>query len=70
LAATLPAESNVSPLSVCQPFSNKMIDPPLERMENVATEAAFRQRDPLARDELAVEPGSTNRRILSFDMEI
>ena len=47
-----------------------MIDPRPERLANVATEADFRQRDPLARDELAVEPGSTNRRDLSFDREI
>src|SRR6516165_10110845 len=47
-----------------------MIDPRLERLANLVTEAGFRQRDPLARDELAVEPGSTNRRDLSFDREI
>src|SRR5215469_4694929 len=47
-----------------------MIDPRLERLANVATEAGFRQRDPLTRDELAVKPGSTNRRDLSFDREI
>src|SRR5215470_12499907 len=47
-----------------------MIDPRLERLANVATEADFRQRGPLTRDELAVEPGSTNRRDLSFDREI
>ena len=53
-----------------QSFRNKMIYPPLERLANVATEAGFRQRDPLARDELAVEPGRTNRRGLSFDRKI
>jgi hypothetical protein len=47
-----------------------MIDPRLERLANLVTEAGFRQRDPLARDELAVEPGSTNRCDLSFDREI
>jgi hypothetical protein len=57
-------------LSVCQPFRNKIIDPRLERLANVATEADFRQRDLLARDELAVERGSTNRCDLSFDREI
>jgi hypothetical protein len=66
----LAAEDNALSLSVCQPFRNKMIDPRLERLANVATEAGFRQRDPLARDELAVEPGSTNRRDLTFDREI
>src|SRR5262249_41521217 len=66
----LPAENNALPLTPCQPFSNKMIDPRLERLANVATEAGFRQRDPLAREELAVEPGRTNRRDLSLDREI
>jgi hypothetical protein len=47
-----------------------MIDPRLERLANLVSEAGFRQRDPLARDELAVEPGGTNRRDLSFDREI
>ena len=47
-----------------------MIDPRLERLANLVTEAGFRRRDPLARDELTVEPGSTNRRDLSFDREI
>jgi hypothetical protein len=66
----LPGENNALPLSECQSFSSKMIDPRLERLANLVTEAGFRQRDPLARDELAVEPGSTNRRDLSFDREI
>src|SRR6516164_97896 len=66
----LPGENNALTLSACQSFSSKMIDPRLERLANLVTEAGFRQRDPLARDELAVEPGSTNRRDLSFDREI
>jgi hypothetical protein len=29
------------PLSLCRPFSSKMIDPRLERLANVATESWF-----------------------------
>jgi hypothetical protein len=29
------------PISVCQPFSNKMIDPRLERLANLVTEGGF-----------------------------
>ena len=47
-----------------------MIDPRMERLANVATEACFRQRDPLARNELAVEPGRASRRDLRLDREI
>ena len=46
------------------------IDPRVERLANVSTEACFRQRDALARNELAVEPGRANRRDLRFDREI
>ena len=59
----MPGENNALPLSACQSFSSKMIDPRLERLANLVTEAGFRQRDPLARDELAVEPGSTTAAI-------
>ena len=66
----MPCENNALPLSACQSFSSEMIDPRLERLANLVTEAGFRRRDLRARDELAVEPGSTNRCDLSFDREV
>src|SRR5690606_34199038 len=66
--AAAKADAAVLPLS--QALSDQMLGPAVERVADLGAEAAGAERDRLARNRLAVEPGGAVRRDLLLERKV
>src|SRR5579885_3215131 len=64
------AEADAAALTLGEPLADEMLGAALERVANLGAETAAAERDRLARDGLAVEPGGAVRRDLLLERKV